>query len=484
MITMPTAARTAAAMAFLAALSNLVTLGAVAVYNPGYLRDFTRNTNPDARHYVLLGRNLWLLGHYSRCERPPYVTDVLRTPVYPVVAGGLEVIGRAGAIYLFQGAAHASLCGLLVLVVWPRLGAGAATLGGLFLATDLALVVTNCEAMSETLFMMLVAVGAVCFLPVLARSREGQTIALGRLALGGVALGLATLTRPVGLYLVPLVALAVVATAWRRPGPRRGTVEAAVVLLAPLLMIGPWVVRNAVWFAVPRLTTVDANNLVYFVGAGAYQVAYGLDRARAQERIAFEYGLAPYHVLQNPWEGDQSVAELDQVARRVGREIVSRHPRALAIATCLGMVKAHLSHATGDLAALLGRCWEAPGMVAILQVRPGALARMRANGPVLTTAFLWQLGHTVLVLGAGALGLVVAWRDRAARAFTVGLLALLVYFELTVPLFGLDAYYRCRLPAVPYLDVFAGLGAARAGSWVLAAWRRSRGVTALMGGTT
>jgi hypothetical protein len=37
------------------------------------------------------------------------------------------------------------------------------------------------------------------------------------------------------------------------------------------------------------------------------------------------------------------------------------------------------------------------------------------------------------------------------------LLLVLAYFYLTVPLFGVEAFYRCRIPALPFLYAFAGL---------------------------
>ena len=61
---------------------------AIATCWPAYLRNYRLNENPDAVHYVLLGHNLLLHGAYSRCESPPYISDMLRTPGYPVAIAG------------------------------------------------------------------------------------------------------------------------------------------------------------------------------------------------------------------------------------------------------------------------------------------------------------------------------------------------------------------------------------------------------------
>lgn len=63
----------------------------IVLRNPRYLQDYTLASNPDAIHYVVLGRNFWARGVYSREEQPPFTPDILRTPVYPLVAGGLDL---------------------------------------------------------------------------------------------------------------------------------------------------------------------------------------------------------------------------------------------------------------------------------------------------------------------------------------------------------------------------------------------------------
>ncbi|MFH1484824.1 MAG: hypothetical protein ABIH46_02030, partial [Chloroflexota bacterium] len=93
----------------LACLGINLGIGAlIAVNRPAYLADYRLSTNPDAKQYVLLGRNLLLHGHYSRCQQPPYLPDMMRTPVYPLFAGGLDIVGKAGAIYLVQAVLHAA----------------------------------------------------------------------------------------------------------------------------------------------------------------------------------------------------------------------------------------------------------------------------------------------------------------------------------------------------------------------------------------
>ena len=74
----------------------------VAIHHHKYLFDYELNKNPDAVQYVRQGRNTLLHGQFSRSLAPPYVPDMIRTPVYPVFAGALDLIGKPLAIYVVQ----------------------------------------------------------------------------------------------------------------------------------------------------------------------------------------------------------------------------------------------------------------------------------------------------------------------------------------------------------------------------------------------
>ena len=71
---------------------NLALFVGIAVRRPEYLRDSRLCRNPDAHHYVLLGRNLLLHGHFSRSERSPYVPDMLRTPISSFLCAGQQYV--------------------------------------------------------------------------------------------------------------------------------------------------------------------------------------------------------------------------------------------------------------------------------------------------------------------------------------------------------------------------------------------------------
>lgn len=142
----------------------------------------------------------------------------------------------------------------------------AAAVAALFVALYLPFVNYASQLLSETLFIFLISVALLVFQ--LARERE---MPWRWLLAGGVVWGLAALTRPVGLYAVPLLALWVcwelVAGArapekasggsrWRdaaRPAAR----GAVAFVLGFVLVVAPWTARN--YAVYHQLVLVDTN---------------------------------------------------------------------------------------------------------------------------------------------------------------------------------------------------------------------------------
>jgi len=436
---------------------NALLLAGIAVRRPDYLVDAQLNPNPDALHYVLLGRNLLTRGEFSRSDTAPYIPDALRTPAYPAFAGGLDLLGNAGAIYVVQILLHAASCALLFGIVRSGFGASPAFWASLLLAVDPLLITHNFVAMSENvfLFLMLAALGVV--FPLFGQADLKMTAA--RLLAGGLLLGVATLTRPLSLYAGLLIAGALVVRGSAQRGFwRKGFAPGLAFGIFSLLLPAAWAARNYACFSVPRLTTVDANNLVYFVGAGAYQVHHGVSLEKAQDMIAEEYGLEPYIVVQNAHAAPRAVAEMDAELQAAKWKVLSKYPAELLIACFTSPIKATFSHGTSVLAFLIGDTWTAPGTGPLLALRTEAWEALASNSPILIIAFVIQLLLSVLALAAAFTGIVRGLRRPALRGLTILVALLAAYFYFTIALFGYDAFYRCRIPFVPFLYALAGLG--------------------------
>jgi 4-amino-4-deoxy-L-arabinose transferase-like glycosyltransferase len=438
---------------------NAAIFAGIAIKNPEYLRDYRLNPNPDAVHYVLIGRNTLLHGQYSRSEGAPYVPDMLRTPVYPLFSGALDVVGKPLAIYLAQALLQLASCAVVFRVAERSFGRLAAFFASLFLATDTMWTISNFEALAEPLFVVLM----LCSTERVAKALFSKSDVKARSVLigeAGVLLGLATLTKPVALYALVYHVPIVLITARQALSLKARLVEVAILMAATLTLPGAWIARNYATFSVCRLTNVDLNNLVYFVGAGGYQVERGLELKPAQAMIAEEFGLLPYTVVQNSHLTGIPLTKIVDELNDAWPRVVFKYPQSLAKASALAIVKAFGSHNVAQLAEMMGRLWIAPQVGDLVRLRTVAFGRLWSNGVVMTTIFVWQLAQTLLSLGLALVGIVVVLRSPERRAMGVLCLAALGYACLTISLFGFDAYYRCRFPALPYLYLFTGVGAA------------------------
>jgi hypothetical protein len=233
-----------------------------------------------------------------------------------------------------------------------------------------------------------------------------------------------------------------------------------IVLVASLTPVAAWIARNTVVCSLPRLTSVEAGNLVYFVGAGAYELHHHVPLEQAQAMIAAEFVIAPYALGQNVHATNRTAADVDAELRRAAPRVLAKYPGHLLAASVLGVIKATWSHATADLAEMLGRTWVHPGTSQMLRNPRAAMSRLKENGPLLAVAFSWQLFHTAGSLAAALAGIVAMLKAASLRSAGVLCLLTLGYFYFTLALFGLEAFWRCRIPVLPFLYAFSGLGLA------------------------
>jgi hypothetical protein len=230
--------------------------------------------------------------------------------------------------------------------------------------------------------------------------------------LGGLAWGLAVLTRETALYFAPILAIWLALN--RRLGG--GLVRAAAFLLAASLVVAPWSWRNWVVFhALVPVSTAGGLNL--------YQGNSGLSRQEVYDR----------------YEAVQGRIEQYRFAREAGlRAIRDRQPGWFF----------------EKLAEQMPNFWEADSL-ALIHMKRGAYGTV--PGGVLIAATLVVLIPYLLVLAFFVAGCAALSLDRP-RALLV---ALLVYYNLIHVV--THGFARYRLPVMPVVFLIA------AGAWV--AWR-------------
>jgi tetratricopeptide (TPR) repeat protein len=342
-------------------------------------------------------------GHFVWPVPPPHGLG------YPMFLGMLLSLldGSLGAVRVAQAFLGAGTCLLTALVASCAVGRRAGIAAGLLLALQGPLIYTEVSLLGEGLLLFLLAGTLAVFFLVRRPLKRGTG--------AGLLLGLAALVRPTALVLLPVLAAGLLL---EKRGERRPAARAAGLLLATcLLVVGP-----AVW----KISQVNGS-FVPIQGYGGLNFYIG--NSPAGEGL-------PGKRLGRGWE------MLEAEALRAGRRSAADQDRYY-------------------LRKALGEITERPlGFLGVLASKAFWLTQAEEVRDTHSYAFFqsrsWLLrllpGFGVLLALAVA-GLVAAVRRGTPRPVLLG--SLLV-FAATAALLVVGSRYR--LPLVPVLAVYAGLG--------------------------
>jgi len=378
---------------------------------------------PDATGYVALASDLH--AGYLEPQSGSFVVGLSRTPAYPVFLGALlgTFHGSLPAVVLAQ-------IGLSVVTVWltcvlaTRLvGHRAAIVGGLLLALDPVSILYSCLLQPETLFTALLLVATLYWL------RAMEAPSWRPAAAAGLMLGIAALTRPIGLFL-PLWLAPVV---WLRRDGRNKTALLLCFLLASSVPIVGWMAKNQIQTGFPVFSIAGDSSLFDYRAAGALAEDEGISREQARIRV-----------WQRLWAitpPASSAAELGSRQRGLALRILAEHPIGAAKMMSRGVARMLAGTGLTALSNLLG------------DRDPETVAKPWKR--VSQALLLLSLGVAYLAAARGV-ALLAARRDLVALALTLGVIAYLALFSA-----GPEANTRFRFPASPFLAILAGHGLSR-----------------------
>ena len=323
-------------------------------------------------------------------------------PLHSLLLGVLAKIGLGDQdLQRLTGAAFGAASIVVVALIARRLaGDRAGLLAAGLAALAPSLITTDGALMSESLFVLLVGLSLLATLWLL------DAPGLRRALVVGALVALATLTRGEALLLVPLLLVPLL----RRPAGLRC---AAAVVLACLVTLTPWTVRN--WITFDRPVVVATNSGSAIGGANCPEV-YGGDKLG---------GWSPACVRRGPGNEAQSFG----AARTMGVEYARDHAGRLPLV----------------LGARFARVW---GLLGTFQIPEGRSARVQKAGVVVFFGL-------VVLAAAGAWQL----RDRRARLWVV--LTPLVMASVA----ALLTYGNARFRAPAELSVVALAGVALDAGW-------------------
>lgn len=200
-----------------------------------------------------------------------YRPSAAHPPLYSIALSGLYLLGGHGTLIqrslgLVLGTVTLALVGLLGRRTGgERLGVIAA----LLYAVYPVMIAVDGDLMSEVLYGPLIAGMLLAAFGLYDRPTGARAIVLG------AVIGLAALTRTEALLFVPCL---LVPVAWRARGPgggRSGAVLAGAGVLACVVVIAPWLIRNEVAFG--RFVLISTNNQTVIAGANCPQTYHGVN---------------------------------------------------------------------------------------------------------------------------------------------------------------------------------------------------------------
>lgn len=373
----------------------------------------SRFLSHDSASYLTLSKDL---DAFTSTSNPHFSLSMLRTPVYPLYLAATRDVTGSSIVgpMLLQVLVAVGVVYITYRLGLSLFGRSAALWAALFLAIDPLSIIYSSLVLTDMLFTYFLAWSVL----LLWRPTDNRwTCGLA----SGLLLGVATLTRPVSLYLS--IVLAIGYLILERKDLRRAAVVAVSFIVGFGLVAGGWVIRNDVLGGVPTISTIEGHNLLYFRAVGALEEGQNLTPPQA-----YSYVSAQVRAELPP---QPSLGQIDRAEESIARTIILNNP--------IGYAKEVISGG--------GRLAFGTGSAELVPATAG-----HATDVVGAYGDLYLLVLYVLVV----VGLWAAWREHRLRNC---LLPLVVICYLAIVSSGLDAYSRFRLPIMPFLALLAGLGA-------------------------
>jgi hypothetical protein len=401
----------------------LVVLVTLVAHFGFFLRDPSHLTN-DGPSYLSPAAHM-LAGDGFLDAEGAYETR--RTPGYPAAIAVVEFVGGGvGAIVVLQHLLCAALAAAVFVAAFVLTGKrGPAVIAGVLWGSDLPSIECANNVLTETLSALLICAIVYGIYRLVQGTRRPLAVAGGI----GLLVGVLTVTRPIGMvYFVPLAIFLAIGMK-----PRRIVVP-AVFALAAVLLPAAWGYRNLVRAGAFTLSSLGGDNMLLFRAAGALAAeapgSFDENFLRYQSELAREEDREIQHDLGERAKS-LSDAQRASYASKLGVEIVSAHPKGLAIVLVRGVAFTLIGGGAQALSTLTG-------------LAPRVCQRILAP-------------YTLLLL---VLAIVGAWRLWATNRMATALLVITIAYFVVIGA-GMGSYSRFRVPVAPLYSVLAAAGAWR-----------------------
>lgn len=448
------------------ALRTVVPLVGAAVARP-----HPQFREPDSFGYVQNAEALARQGSFVRDGE----AEIIRTPGYPLFLvpavwaepwlGSVEA--AAVTLQIVVGCVTVYFVYALGMAVFQRRDVAAA--GATLMACEPLSVLYCSKLLTEALFACTLSATLLCLTRFL-RNRAWRP-----LCAAAAALAASIFVRPIGLFLPFIIAVLLLLVGWRGATSRRKLAAQALVFGAlSIAPVAAWQVRNYVRTGYGRFSAISEINLYYYQAAAVLARQQGKPLDQMQRELGYSDSQVYFrlHPEQRDWTPGERYAFLRQQALR----IIRHDPAAMFQIHLAGMRGTLFDVGTSAFVGFFGLDrWRRSETVPDGNAPASYHARLRRalrDRPVETLLHGFLRISLMGYLGCAALGLAAGESRRNPAAWlVVGLTAYLLLLSG-----GPAAYHRFRLPMVPVISLFAGMGFVTAlhfvGGFVAARLRR------------
>gem|GEM_PF-1102059 len=417
----------------------------------------------DSTQYLQRAQSIALEGRFGVISKGRFTLDVLRTPGYPALIALLILLTGEIAPLRTIAAAQVLIGGFLTLGVMSlaeRLAHRAnmpeapiaLIAGALYAFAPISVIMTG-YAYAEILFTVWMVIAALLML--IGIERESFWI----IGASGIAYGLATLTRPIGLPLVPLLILIpLIAPFDQSTNPQTDDIrddkvhypyihwgDAGVALAGFLVILIPWLTRNALLFDRFSLSSITDINLYYYNAASLESHRQGISLDEARIQLADQLSREPKPDTRWPHAAEGALA----------RKVILAHPFAFAFYNGIDALNG-LRPGFSFMRSLGGVDSNATDSIDTFMHSDLAsvLREIQSQSPLVILLEALFLTYILVVAIFSLVGLIVL----ALRRQWVALILLVAIPALLLYLPGIASNARFRAPVEPFLTILAAMG--------------------------
>lgn len=412
----------------------------------------------DAKYYDAIANNL--LDHRSFSHTSPSFPDAIRTPLYPMfISFFYSIFGRLPwLVILAQLLVEVVSCLFVFKTAELAFNRKTAIISSTFYAIDPFLIGYSLTLLSEDIFLVCIVIS--CFFLV-RYLKEGQRI--NHLVLSSFFLGITILVRPVALYLIVILPVFLLL----QPGQSKNRVWSPLIyLLTALIVISPWLIRNKTTFGSFFLSTSGNYNMLVLFVAPMQTEKGAANSETAKNKLLQEADSLAVAGGKRP----DSLNDFEKSFywRKLALSYIREHPVLFVKSYGIGMVHSFTNLDTKHISETLhlvqlGTKFEIKEYPGFSSAARGFLkSKTRAEITIAIFLSLFLIVSYAFALKGLAAGL--GQSDRRMWLLFAG------YFLYFILLAGPAGLVRFRLPSIPFMDVFIGVGLYSFRGW----WKKAR----------